>query len=90
MNKMIKAITPIIDRQCKTNAKMIATKISNVITWHCTCKYILCSVWFIPLASNSDLKSSVKRDRGNCQFLLTLLTFFLQTLILLFFIYKVV
>ena len=29
MNKMIKAITPIIDRQCKTNAKMIATKISN-------------------------------------------------------------
>lgn len=29
MNKMIEAITPIMDKQCKTNAKMIATKISN-------------------------------------------------------------
>ncbi len=29
MNKMIEAINPIMDKQCKTNAKMIATKISN-------------------------------------------------------------
>ncbi len=29
MNKMIEAITPIMDKQCRTNAKMIATKISN-------------------------------------------------------------
>lgn len=29
MNKMIEAITPIMDRQCKTNAKAVATKISN-------------------------------------------------------------
>lgn len=29
MNKMIEAITPIMDKQCKTNAKAVATKISN-------------------------------------------------------------
>lgn len=29
MSKMIEAITPIMDKQCRTNAKMIATKISN-------------------------------------------------------------
>lgn len=52
MSKIIQGITPIIDKQCQTKAKSIATKISNEQATHVMARYDYDDLCFVTKDSN--------------------------------------